>query len=512
MKARTSMYHPLFFTLCLVHLFWHNQGSYLQFGTYVAPASDFEGDCKIKCNPKAYLINRTQTYNVTYEALILEQYGDAEEITKSIQELKDRGGRENYLLSQYFTRTWTSHQCQICPDVFDFHNKSVDRAFYTMDADCNPTCHEANSYYNIESHPGKCIKCDLTSCDRGTYLEGQNCTKCSSCVKPIQDNWEFTSHGSILDNNQSCDGQCSEGYFEDIVFNLSSSSLESVCIPHQEIDCNSGEYKVVGTKKTDAYCEACGECEGMNKTQQCSDSENAVCEPCKPQELERGAFYVYENCTRACLSGYIEDKRRGECEECAHECPEGQMFSPSRQNCTDCQTCDVDMPPNARFVQDCEWECQEGYALENRTCQQEKILTPSLDEGDSVVQCEPGQQLDCHPETSICECLNCNEKKDILTPPMNQFGISWLWIPTRSKCTWECNPSFYYIQINNNTVDCVDWNSLLQRAHVTTIDVNDFDDIVLQRHKVRQNKIPFTELIIFMATVTTTIIFLICSQ
>ena len=502
------MYGSILFMLCWVHLFSYNQGSYLGYGNYVGPAVDFEGDCRIQCDDKAQLINRTETYQVTYRDFILEQYGDTEEITTSIGELE---GYEQELLSQNFTRTWTSHECKMCPKVVDVDNETVDVQFYTMDASCQPTCREELEYFNLVSHARKCVKCTLSSCGSGEYLEGQNCKECKSCVQPIVDHWHFTSHGKILNDSHSCDGQCDDGYFEDIIFNSSSNSIEPVCMPHENVECASNEYKVNGTHETDAYCETCGECEGMNETQACSNFENAVCEPCEPQTLEHGAFYTQNNCTRACLPGYVEDMDKQLCEECSYECPKGKKFPHNRRNCTDCRDCNLTLPSNAEFIQDCEWRCQEGFALDDNECIDLYNLIPSTDSPISTVQCQPGQQLDCY-ETGFCNCSNCDEQKGILTPPFNAINISWQWLPTRSQCTWECKPSYYHVKINIKTVDCVDWNSLLTRAHLNVINVNNFDEITLERHKTRQHTIPFTELIIFMAIVTSTIIILICTQ
>ena len=158
------MYGSILFMLCWVHLFSYNQGSYLGYGNYVGPAVDFEGDCRIQCDDKAQLINRTETYQVTYRDFILEQYGDTEEITTSIGELE---GYEKELLYQNFTRTWTSHECKMCPEVLDVDNEIVDVQFYTMDASCQPTCREELEYFNLVSHARKCVKCTLSSCDSG---------------------------------------------------------------------------------------------------------------------------------------------------------------------------------------------------------------------------------------------------------------------------------------------------------------------------------------------------------
>jgi hypothetical protein len=493
----------------------HAQASenvYLSNGTYIAAASSYGEDCKIQCDVGAHMTNETRSVSQTYASFILETYGNTPQIQDAIASLE---GYEESLLAQSFTQSWTTQHCKMCRDVLDPESEVVDKAYYTMDDNCYPICDNSKGYYNRDfwahAHPARCVQCTLSECDLGQYKTGDNCTKCEACERPITENWEFTSHGTVLDDIKSCAGKCNEGYFEDIIFNVSSTIPQKICVPHQEVECTATEFQVNGTHITDAYCEACGECEGMNETQTCSAYENAICEPCIPQELERGAFYQDNNCTRGCLPGYIEDKEQQICEECAYTCPAGQTFTQNRRNCTDCERCNNTLPDKAAYLQECAWQCHPGFALDNSECKEIANLIPILPSTTSYVQCELGQQLDCYPELQLCNCTDCTQIKSILTPPGNTFNVSWQWLPTRSECEWECLPSYYYLPINDAAVDCVSWQSLQVQAHLTSIDVNDINNIVLARPK-REHKIPFSELMLFMGTVTATITIFMCLQ
>ena len=42
-------------------------------------------------------------------------------------------------------------------------------------------------------------------------------------------------------SNVSCDGYCEDGYYEGVIFSLSTDSLQRVCLPHKEVECASGD-------------------------------------------------------------------------------------------------------------------------------------------------------------------------------------------------------------------------------------------------------------------------------
>lgn len=484
---------------------------------YIESAHDFDNDCKIQCSPNDIAVEKTHNYTKTYREMIVEKYGNTKEVKDAILEIEMKNSYETYLLTQNFTKTWNSTICKNCPNITNEENKTLDRAYYTMDEDCNPTCTKDLHYYHRKEHPGKCVKCDVNKCKEGEYLTGDACQNCKSCVKPINQSWKFTTRGLILDDNSSCEGECEDGYFEDVEFDIDTQETKRVCLPHQEVECDSGEYEVKGTSFTDAYCERCGECEGMNQTQSCSGYQNAVCELCEPSELESGARYVYNNCTKECLHGYIENKTSGTCEYCMSEngglfqCDPGYTFRPNRQHCRDCQECNVSRPDNTEFVQNCNWKCADGYTLQNNTCESLDSLFPEQPIIQSSVWCDLKQQLDCDTQRRICNCIDCSSVQNIVHPDLKHEDTRWRWMPTRSKCTWECMPDYYIVRLSSSTVDCLPWEYFQKQAELQAIEVTNFDEIPIERVE-RKEKIPLMEMMLFSFVTMFTMIFLICTQ
>lgn len=484
---------------------------------YIESAHDFDNDCKIQCSPNDHTFEDIYNYTETYRDMILEKYGDTELVRKAISKIEMEDSYEKFLLNEYFTKTWNSTTCKNCQNVTDQNNKTLDRAYYTMDKDCNPTCKKDLHYYHRKQHPGKCVKCDVNKCKQGEYLTGDTCENCKACVQPIDQNWEFTTRGLILDDNSSCEGKCIDGYFEDVEFDINTEETKRVCLQHQEVECNSGEYEVRGTSLTDAYCERCGECEGMNQTQSCSGYQNAVCELCEPLELESGARYVFNNCTKECLYGYVMNKTSGTCEYCMSEnggpyqCAPGQTFRPNRQYCQDCEECVVTKPDNSDFVQNCNWKCVDGYTLQNNTCESLDNLFQQHQTIQSSVLCGDYQQLDCDTQRRICKCIHCSSVTSIVHPDSNHENSRWRWMPTRSKCTWECMPDYYIVRLSPSTVDCLPWEYFQKQAELQAIEVTNFDEIPIEREE-RKEKIPLMEMMLFSFVTVFTMIFLICTQ
>jgi|MDTC01.2.fsa_nt_gb hypothetical protein len=480
---------------------------------YVASAQNFESDCKIQCPSRAYESYVTLNYTTTYRQMILEHYGDTEDVKKAILEIED--SYEGSLLDETFTKTWNTTKCFMCDDIKDAFNNTIDRAYYTMDNDCNPMCKNEFHYYHRSQYDGKCIKCDSSYCTKGEYLTGDTCQECMECVKPIERHWEFTTNG-LLDDNMSCAGQCEDGYFEDIFFDISSETVTKVCSPHQELECAINEYEIKGTHLTDSYCETCGECEGMNQTKLCSKYHNAVCEICD-LELEHGAVYIFDNCTKQCLPGYVKNKASGLCEHCLDEngkefqCVSGFYISQDRQNCTDCRQCEVTKPMYSEFVQNCNWKCVDGYALQNNTCQNLDLLIEQQEIVQySSVMCSINQQLDCNSGRRICTCKDCSSFQNIIRPESKRENSTWRWIQSRSQCKWECMPTFYFIRLTSSMVDCVSWEYFQKSADLGVIDVSNIDEIPIERVE-RREKIPFSEMMLFLCTSVFTISFLTCT-
>ena len=483
---------------------------------YSASATKFGQDCSVECKNNAHAIPYNYTVVMPYRSWVLEKYGQSTFILEALDSLQ--GSYEGYLLTQEVNLTWKGKQCIYCPPLQDVHdNTTISMDAYLMDATCHPTCNNEMQYYNLNNYPDTCVLCDLAMCADGEFLTANRCQECQACIPKTQHYWQFTGHGTVLNDSTSCPGNCADGYYEDMIYNLSTSALQPICIQHQELDCAEGEYLIQGTSISDAFCDACGDCEGMNMTQACSNNSNAVCEFCTPAVLETGAYYAYNNCTRLCMSGFIEDQRIQQCEECLHVCEAGTYFAATRQYCEDCTACNVTKPENTIFVRECEWSCDEGYYLEGLECRSllQNLIPDTTTTSYSSVLCEVGQQLKCDTQstqTAECTCISCNDITDVPHPAVDKLHVSWQWLPTRSQCTWECLPEYYLVPLSARVVDCYPWDWFQAQLGLEGTVVKHTDNIPTLRRQKIDVIIPISELVLFLLTAVTTISFFICVQ
>ena len=147
----------------------------------------------------------------------------------------------------------------------------------------------------------------------------------------------------------------------------------------------------------------------------------------------------------------------------------------NRHNCTHCEACPA-IPHNATFVDACQWECDDQFEFDNNTHLCRAIpnsFIPMIMQA-KTGRCDVGQRL-----TYQYVCVNCEDDNDVVTPEPSQRGITWLWIPSRSACAWECLPGFYHYSINNNMHQCLELNSFLQKIDGGIAETSAIDDVTL---------------------------------
>ena len=441
-------------------------------GQATGDAVSFDQACPQLCEQntclKAYASPYTKMTNVSIRTHISMVYGDSDVIRGALQMLI--GTWEETMLDVNVTYTYSGEMCTMCPDIKNPYNVSVPYEFYNVDALCNPLCNSSLLYYNRVEYPNMCVFCDESVCENGKFLTGGECDQCEPCVGPVRENYEFLGHGN-LDNNVSCAWQCKDGYFLD--YEITSDGLREGCVIHTEPNCTNTEFKVRGTRVSDSYCQDCtgvDACEGMNLTKECSANEDTQCLPCS-QRLQEGAMFVGLNCTQECITGYVMNEI-GECQLCNHICNPGEHFTEDRANCTDCRSCDVDLPMYAYFLDGCTWMCMEGYVYEDQDCKsgEEQVLNITS----KTPLCAESEYLSWGINMYYCE--KCKEK----TPPQDQKGLQWRWIPSLSICEWECLPGYYYVNIEE-VVGCLPWIEfqahMLQVKNQNPTLVNDISNI-----------------------------------
>ena len=428
-------------------------------GHYWESSSAFGQDCTVQCDADTVLYDTIINTTQTLQNAVLQAYGYSDEVENVLDEM--HGTWEWFQLQQNVTLSWNATRCTQCDSLRDPNtNTTIGYAMYSMDQHCTPSCYNHFGYYNLPAFSNTCVYCDLNNCDRGKYLSA-NCTDkdCKACTLPAvaeHGNWNFTTPGLIFNDSSSCKGECENGFYSGL--KEVNDKVVEACLPWSidVVDCSINEYFVGGSSLQDAYCEKCTsteDCEGLHMVSKCTLTEDAICLPCD-STLSAGKRFHGVECAQMCLDGFVLNYELDECEACTHVCDPGTHFTQDRQRCADCRSCAVTLPDNAMWTLSCSWDCTDGFELRGTECVlvQDIISSPLP----TLVLCEVNQQL----SDDGVQCVACNDVTTIVRPFANE-GITWTWKKTHSRCTWECLPGYFFVQVGS-AVDCYVWSEFEQ--------------------------------------------------
>lgn len=357
--------------------------------------------------------------------------------------------------------SWQSMQCIECPLTSEptyLDGSLVPRSGYDMDTSCAATCRSTSDHYTIEGVERKCAYCPAGRCANGQYsVTADGCTSCRNCTSNLQGAFIFQREG-VVNDNTSCKEMCAPGYF------LTDDGVR--CLPHTNVQCVTGQFKVNGTARTDARCDECTDCNGYKQVRACSLTQDAKCESCGPL-VWWSSFWNGTDCHLACRSAYTKlytPKER--CQRCS-TCPNGYERVSRPANCSDCKACTPPKPQNAEYISQCAWKCEKYHILrlDDETGMPRCVY--SVDWATSVptpparrqynVSCGKGQTL-----TDELLCADCAAPAGL---NQSQNNIAWLW--TDVGCEWQCMPGLMHV-INTTSHQ----NSCLTRSEYLALVVS----------------------------------------
>lgn len=465
----------------------------IEYGVYTQNARSFNEDCVVTCDVGRHLVQESSTI-MSYDNL-----------TSILTEMRNAGLLYDAdLLQQSTEMTWSAPTCRDC--VLPTQSNSIEPlpvgAYRFRTGSCDVECVSPWAKRGVD-----CVNCTESICAFGQYLTGHDCLTCAPCVTRFADlsaNVTMWTSFGMLDVNNSCAEQCVGGYFETV--RAQDDQIQSVCEPYTVPSCTDTQYQVNGTTIHDAYCEDCiTACDDMNMTATCSAYSQAVCVPCEGV-LQPNELWTNSDCTRQCALNYVLNEASNVCELCDFTCPVGTRTPAHRSYCEDCEPCDT-IPNNATFYEGCRWECDDQFQLNATSNNCEHIPSSLVPEILSVKtgRCELGQRL-----TFKYLCVNCADENDVVTPPLNQQGLTWQWRPSRSTCEWDCLPGFYHYSINSNMHQCLVWSEFLTNINGGITETKPLEQITLsgRRRQIRSPAMTEWQLVSISVVVVVTVLYL----
>ena len=382
--------------------------------TYTGDAAEFLDDCPVRCAEYLHKVNTTAL--------------DAQ------------------------NTTWKSAQCIQCPlssEPTYLDGSLVPRAAYDMDASCSATCRVAVRHYAVEGS-FRCAYCPVGRCAYGQYSDTDDgCTSCRNCSSNLLGAFVFQREG-LVNNNASCQEMCAPGYY------LADDGVQ--CLPHTDVQCTAGQFKVNGTAGTDARCDECTDCSGYRQVRACSLTQDAKCESCGPL-VWWSSFWNGTDCQLACRPAYTKlYMPKARCQRCS-TCPNGFERVSQPANCSDCKACAPPSPQHAEYISQCAWKCEKFHILhlDDETGMPQCIY--SVDWSTNVPALPPRRQynISCAKGQKLTDELLC---ADCLAPSgLNQSELNNAWMWTDVGCAWQCVPGLMHV-INTTAQQ----NSCLTRA------------------------------------------------
>ena len=390
--------------------------------TYTGDASEFLHDCPVRCAEYLHVVGTT----------VLDAQNAAWKATQCIQ-------------------------CPLSSQPTYVNGSLVPRTGYDMDASCSATCRAASEHY-AAGGGGRCAYCPAGRCAAGRYSATEDgCESCRNCSSHLQGAFVFQREG-LVDDNASCSEVCAPGYY------LADDGAQ--CVPHTDVRCGEGQFKVNGTARSDARCDECTDCTGYMQLSACSRTQDAKCESCGPL-VWWSSFWNGTECDLACKSAYTKlYAPKARCQRCS-ACPNGFQRVPGPANCSDCAACTPPKPEHAEYISQCAWKCEKYHILRLNDETGMPQCAYSVDWSTNVpapsarrqynVSCDKGQIL-----TDELLCADC-----AAPPGLNQSKLNVAWVWTGVGCAWECVPGLMHV-INTTAQQ----NSCLTRAEYLALVVS----------------------------------------
>ena len=397
------------------------ESSYVRNGTYTADGSAFYKHCQVTCD-EHQLVH-----------LVSTSYTDSS------------------------SSVWSSQQCVVCPpeSMPKFPDGSaLPRSAFHMNLTCHASCAQSTDFYGAQQRNStaapftSCVYCPPTKCAVGMYLRtSDECLECHLCNSRLGNNSIFTSVGRV-DDDLSCEERCADGHFFE--------GSRDVCVSHSNPQCKDGlEYKVNGTSFQDETCAICTDCTGMRQVSACSVHKDATCTDCGKNEWWN-SYWKATDCELACKGTYTKLFEPERCQQCSL-CGDGSIRGTEPRNCSHCIPCQSPKPANARYLQECTWQCFDFHTLTTTSNSSECVYIENWQTSDWVaapevpleVVCEIGYRLENFA------CIRCDTPLGLSNVTMDE---QWFWTP--GDCTWSCMPDRTHLINNTNgteTHSCVTW-------------------------------------------------------
>ena len=349
--------------------------------------------------------------------------------------------------------TWKATQCIECPlsSQPTYLNASlVPRSAYDMDIACSATCRLSSEHYPVEGNGTRCAYCPVGRCPAGQYTQtADGCTSCLNCTSYLQGAFVFQREG-LVNNNASCQEMCAPGYY------LADDGVQ--CLPHTDVQCVTGQFKVNGTARTDARCDECTDCTGYRQVRACSLTQDAQCESCGPL-VWWSSFWNGTECDLACRPAYTKlYMPRARCQRCS-PCPNGFQRVPQPANCSDCAACSPPKPQHSEYISQCAWKCEKYHILhlDDETGMPHCIYSVEWATNVPAPPARRQYNVSCTKGQKLTDQLLC---ADCLTPSgLNQSDLNIAWMWTDVGCAWQCVPGLMHV-INTTSQQ----NSCLTRS------------------------------------------------
>ena len=368
--------------------------------TYTADAIEFLNDCPVRCAEYLHQVNTT----------VLDQ-----------------------------NTTWKATQCIECPLASEptyLDGSLVPRSGYDMDTTCSATCRQTSQHYPVEGIGNRCAYCPAGRCTNGEYSATEDgCMSCRTCTSNLQGAFVFQREG-LVNNNASCQEMCAPGYY------LADDGVQ--CLPHTDVQCVTGQFKVNGTARMDARCDECTDCNGYRQVRACSLTQDAMCESCGPL-VWWNSFWNGTQCELACRPAYTKlYMPKARCQRCS-TCPHGFQRVSQPANCSDCRACTPPKPQRSEYISQCAWKCEKYHILhlDDETGMPQCVYSVAWSTNVPAPRARRQYNVSCSKGQKLTDELLC---ADCRTPSgLNQSDLDIAWIWTDVGCAWQCIPGLMHV-------------------------------------------------------------------
>ena len=395
--------------------------------TYTGDATEFLNDCPVRCAEYLHAVNTTVL--------------DAD------------------------NATWKATRCIQCPVSSEptyVNGSLLPRWAYDMDESCFATCRAAADHYAVDASQDstgiRCAYCPAGRCAAGQYSATEDgCMSCRNCSSNLLGAFVFEREGLVNDNS-SCHEVCAPGYY------LADDGVQ--CLPHTDVQCVPGQFKVNGTARMDARCDECTDCTGYRQVRSCSLTQDAKCESCGSL-VWWNSYWNGTECELACRPAYTKlYMPKARCQRCS-TCPNGFERVSQPANCSDCRACTPPKPQRSEYISQCAWKCEKYhiFRLDDETGLPQCVYSVAWSTNVPAPPARRQYNISCTKGQKLTDELLC---ADCLTPSgLNQSQINVVWMWTDVGCAWQCVPGLMHV-INATSQQ----NSCLTRAEYLALVVS----------------------------------------